>query len=204
MENKLEELTDRLYKEGVDKANKEAEQIVADAKKKAEEIEKKAQQDAEEVKKKAKAEADDLKKRVETEVKQASLQTIRSLKQDITGMVTMKAVQEPVKGAFNDKDFVKRIIETAIKNWDPNKGNVSLELLLPEKDQGVLGEYFRKNANKILSAGLTVKADPSMKGGFKLGPDDGSYKISFEEDDFENLFKTYLRPKTVEMLFGEE
>lgn len=204
MENKLEELTDRLYKEGVEKANKEAEKVLSDAKKKADEIVKEAQQNAEEIEKKAQAEADDLKKRVETEVRQASLQTIRSLKQDITGMVTMKAVQGPVKESFNDTEFVKKIIEAAISNWSPEKGNATLELLLPEKEKEVLEEYFQKNTSKILSDGLTIKSDPSMKAGFKLGPADGSYKISFEEEDFENLFKTYLRPKTVEMLFGKE
>ena len=43
-----------------------------------------------------------------------------------------------------------------------------------------------------------------MKGGFKIGPADGSYKISFSEDDFENFFKSFLRPKTIEMLYPGE
>lgn len=205
MQNKLEELTDKLYKEGVDKANQEAEKIISDAKKKADAIEKEARQNAQEIEQNAKTEAEDLKKRVETEVKQASMQAIRSLQQQITGMVTMKAVQAPVKEAFNDTSFVKNIIEVAVQNWNADKaGNTSLELLLPEKEKDSLGEYFQQNANKILSAGLTVKTSPSIKSGFKLGPAGGSYKISFEEEDFENLFKQYMRPKTVEMLFAKK
>lgn len=41
-----------------------------------------------------------------------------------------------------------------------------------------------------------------MKQGFIIAPEDGTYKIKFEGDDFANLFKNYLRPRTKEILFG--
>jgi len=53
-----------------------------------------------------------------------------------------------------------------------------------------------------LNNGYEVVADKTLKYGFKIGPSDGSYLISFSEKDFENLFREYMRPRIVEMLFG--
>jgi len=43
-----------------------------------------------------------------------------------------------------------------------------------------------------------------MKSGFKIGPADESYLISFTDEDFTNFLKGYLRPKTSQLLFEEE
>ena len=36
---------------------------------------------------------------------------------------------------------------------------------------------------------------------FTIAPADGSYKVSFGEDEFVSFFKEFLRPGLVEMLF---
>jgi V/A-type H+-transporting ATPase subunit E len=36
---------------------------------------------------------------------------------------------------------------------------------------------------------------------FSISPADGSYKVNFGEEEFENYFKDFLRPQLVEMLF---
>ena len=36
---------------------------------------------------------------------------------------------------------------------------------------------------------------------FTISPADGSYKVNFGEEEFENYFKDFLRPQLVEMLF---
>ncbi len=53
MENKLQELTDKLYKEGLSKGKEEGDAILAEASKKAEEIIGEAKRKAEEILKKA-------------------------------------------------------------------------------------------------------------------------------------------------------
>jgi len=43
-----------------------------------------------------------------------------------------------------------------------------------------------------------------MDKGFQIGPKDGSYKVSFTDEDFKNFFKDYLRPGLIELLFAAE
>lgn len=201
-QNKLEELTGRIYNEGISKAKEEADKILTEAKAKAEKIVKDAENKAIEIKNKADKEAKELEKKVIAEIKQASTQSIRALKQQITELVSSTALAGDLKSGFDDKNFVKKIIETAISNWNP-KGSeaVSLNLLLSENDKKELGDYFKANTKKLLDGELNVSFDYEMKGGFKIGPKDASYLISFEEDDFLSLFKAYLKQKTVELLF---
>jgi V/A-type H+-transporting ATPase subunit E len=202
MESKLQELTNKLYNEGVEKANEEANKIIEDAKKEAEKIKNQAQQEADEIVSNAKKESEDLKKNAKSEIDLAAKQTLREVQKKITGMITMNVIKEPVKESMNDTQFIKELIETLIKNWSTQSdGQVNLAVTIPENKQKELQDYLENQAAQQLNAGIQVEVSDRMKGGFSIGPADGSYKISFSEEDFENFFKGYLRPRTVEMLF---
>jgi len=205
MENKLQELTQKLYNEGVEKANEEADKIIKEAKSEADKIKKNAEKEAKGIIEEAEQKSEEIKKNVHAELELASKQTVRKVKQQITDLITSKVIDEPVKKAFDDEKFVKEIIETMIKNWDPQKKeSVDLSVLLPEKLEKEFEKYFKAKTGKELNAKLELSFSDAVKGGFKIGPADNSYKISFSEEDFINFFKSYLRPKTGEMLFQGE
>ena len=184
MENKLQELTSKIYEEGVAKANEEAEKIISDAKKEADEMRKKAKKEADRILEDAEKGAKELKKNVESEVKLSARQAISTIKQQITELVTAKAVDESVKEAFKDKEFLKKIIELTIKNWSPGKEAYDLNLLLPSADKKILGEYFEKKEKDLLKGTLEIRFDDRMSAGFKIGPGDGSFFVSFTDEDF--------------------
>ncbi len=203
MEKKLQELTRKIYSEGVEKANKEAEEIKSQAKKEADEMIKKAKKESAKIIEKAEKESAEMKKNVESEIALSSKQVISAIKQKITSLVTAKAVKEPVSEAFKDEEFIKKIIEDLVKNWNPGKNeSLDISVILPEKKEKEMKKYFEAKQKKLLDAGLELRFDDSIDAGFKIGPKDGSYQISFTDRDFENLFRTYLRPRTIELLYG--
>ena len=204
MESKLQELTNKLYNEGVEKANEEAGRIKSEAEKEAEQIRNEAQQQADQIVQQAKQEAEDIKKNTRSEIDLAAKQTLRQVQKQITGMITTRVIKEPTEHALEDTEFIKQIILEIIKNWNPqSKEPVDLSVTLPEKMQKELQDYLENKAAKELNAGISVEVSERMKGGFSIGPADGSYKISFSEEDFKNFFKGYLRPRTVKMLFED-
>ena len=77
-----------------------------------------------------------------------------------------------------------------------------LTVLLPKDKQEQLQEYFFNKTGEALSVYLDVQFSKAVKSGFKIAPKDGGYQISFTEQDFDNLFKSFLRPRLVELLFG--
>jgi V/A-type H+/Na+-transporting ATPase subunit E len=204
MESKLQELTSRIYNEGIEKANKEAAIILENAQKEADMIVENAKKEAQRLQETARHETEEMRKNVASEVQMSARQSISAIKQQITSMVTTRLVAEPVREAFKDKDFVKSIIETVIKNWDPKSGGIDLALTLPKEDAAKLGSYFETKTRETLNGKLKVDFDDKMSGGFRIGPGDKSYVLSFTEEDFENFFKNYLRPRTTKLLYGGE
>ncbi len=139
------------------------------------------------------------------ELKLSARQAMSDLKQEVTNLIQAKAIKPETQEAFKEAAFTKEIIQTVVKNWDPNSDEaVDLKVLLPEKKQKEFEAYFKDKAKDLLNKGLEVDFDERVKGGFKIGPKDGSYLVSFSDEDFEHFFKLYLRPRLIEMLFGEE
>ncbi len=205
MQKKLQELTEKIYQEGVDKANQEAEKIISDAKAEAKKMLDQAKKEAESKIEKAEKDSEDLKKNAMNELQLAARQAISDLKQEVTGLIQAKVIKPETQQAFKEAEFTKEIIQTLVKNWDPNSDEaVDLKVLLPEKKQKEFESYFKDKAKDLLNKGLEVDFNEKVKGGFKIGPKDGSYLVSFSDEDFEHFFRLYLRPRLIEMLFSEE
>ena len=205
MENKLQELTQKLYNEGVEKAKEEADKIISEAKAEALKLKENADKEAQAIISKAEQKASETKKIIEAEIGLAAKQTVRTVKQQITELIVSNIIDQPIKKSFEDQKFVKEIIETVIKNWNPQKHQtIDLSILLPANLEKEFTAYFNDKLKKELNANLELTFSDSIKGGFKIGPVDNSYKISFSDNDFENFFKSYLRPKTIELLYQGE
>ena len=93
--DKLQELTQKLYDEGLAKGKQEGEAVLQKAVEEAGSIVKKAQEEAEAILAKARKEADDFKVKVEGDVKMASMQALQATRADIENLVVAKAVNEP-------------------------------------------------------------------------------------------------------------
>ncbi|MBN1158333.1 MAG: hypothetical protein JXA61_03040 [Bacteroidales bacterium] len=203
MENKLQELTDKIYQDGVTKANEEADRIIAAAEKEAKSIRSGAEKEAAGILEKARKEAQELKRNTMSEIKLSARKAVSAIKQKITEMIVAGTTEETVKETLKDKDFLKKIIETTITNWNPEKEAYDLQLLLPEEDEKTLGTYFANKQKELLNGTLEIRFDDRMDAGFKIGPKDGRFIISFTDDDFVNFFKHYLRPETAKLLYEE-
>jgi V/A-type H+-transporting ATPase subunit E len=106
MENKLRELTEKIYSEGIEKAKSDAVEILNNAQKEADGIIRKAQMEASEIISKANENAKEIKRNTESEIKLASKQAISKLKQEITEMVLVNSIEKPVRDVLKEKEFV--------------------------------------------------------------------------------------------------
>ena len=205
MHKSVEELTKKIYQEGVEKAEAKGENIVNDAKRKAQDIVASAEAKAREIIENAEKSAADLKVKQESEMRLASRQALGLLKQRITDLLIWEVTEEPVKSAFQDGEFVKRLIEKLVDFWLANFAQEDhLEILLPEEDVNNYQQYLGATAQEWLKKGVKVEFKGTMKDGFAISPADGRFKVSFTSEDFENYFKTFARPRTFKLLYGEE
>lgn len=202
MTDKLKQITEKIYNEGILKANEDADKIISEAKNEAQKILEQAKSEKTEIIKKAKKEVEEIQKNTQTEIKLATRQSISNLKQQISELVATSQLQKPISESFSDVDFVKKIMLTMIQNWDSkNQAEPDLTLMVPEKDLEDFTHFVENSTKSILDKGVEILPDPKLKAGFKIGPKDGSYIISFSEDDFENFFKKYFKERTRKLLF---
>ncbi len=205
MDDKLQELTDRLYTEGVEKGEEKAVEIVREAEAKAASIIKKAGGEGERIVAEAKKSTAELKQRVEAEVRLAERQAMRTFKKEIEDVIIAEVLDEEIACAMNDPVTIEDFLKTAIENWHPEQSeSPTLELLLPEKRRTELEEWFKSKAGCVLARGMEVKFHANIKGGFQIASREGGYRINLTDEDFSEFFKQYLRPRTRKLLFGEK
>jgi len=198
--DKLQELTQKLYEQGLSKGKEEGEALLSQAHKEADELIKKAQEEAAAIIENAKKEAAGYKTKVEGDVKMASTQALQATRAGIENMVVAKAVA-PVKEQLSGAAFLKEIILTVAKNFNAQE-STDLALVLPEKLQKELEPFVKGELAQTLGKGVEASFSKKMAGGFKIGPKDGSYFISLTDEAFQDLIGEYLRPATKKILFG--
>ena len=201
MDNKLQELTDRLYKEGLSKGKEEGEAILAEASRKAEEIIAAAKKEADAVLRDARKEAEDFRTKVEGDVKMAATQSIQAVRNDIENLMVGKLTDSAVNASLADVEFIKEAIKAVAMNFNAQEA-VDLEAVLPEALKGELEPFIKGELAGALKGGISASFSKKVSGGFNIGPKDGSYFISFTDETFNELIAEYLRPATKKILFG--
>lgn len=196
MNTKIQELTDIIYNEGVAKGQAQADQILADARAQAEKLVADARKEADAVLAAAKKESADNAENVRKELKLYAQQAVEALKSEIATVVTDKIVTESVKGFTADQKAFNEFILTVAQEWGKNQ---SIEIKAKDADQ--LKQYFAAKAKQLLDGGVKITQVNGREAEFSIQPADGSYKVNFGTQEFENWFKSILRPQLVETLF---
>ena len=205
MNSNIDELTRKVYSEGVEKAKTKGTEIISEAKTKAQDIIKEAEKKAKNIIANAEKKAEEKRIQHEAEIKLSSRQAIAVLKQKITVLILWEVISEPISGAFQDEKFVEGLVEKLINYWTTYFGKEErLEILLPEEDYAEVQNTLRGKAQELLQKGVKIHFHGTMKDGFQISPEDGRFKVSFTSDDFENYFKTFARPRTYALLYGDQ
>lgn len=197
---KLQQLTDKLYQEGLEKGRAEADNLVATAKSEAQKIVAEAEARAAKIVADAEDKAADIEKNAMTEISLAGKQAVAKIKAEIETLIVAKTTAEGVKSANLDAAFIKDMLLAVAKNWN-NGAKAELKALLPEAQKTALGEAFDAAAKALLAEGVEVGFSSDVKSGFKVGEKNGGYYISFSDESFEALLSGYLREKVAQLLF---
>lgn len=196
MENKIQELTDRIYREGVEKGNEEAKKLVEKAHDEANQIVENARKEADAIVAAARKSADELVDNTKSELKLFAGQALNALKSEIATVVTDKLVSADVKAFASNKEYLQAFIVALASKWSAEE-----PIVISTADAEGLKKYFAAKAKQLLDGSVKIEQVNGLKTLFTVSPADGSYKVSFGEEEFMSYFKDFLRPQLVEMLF---
>ena len=196
MTTTLQELTDKLLQEGVEKGKQQADSIVAHANHEAEEIVENAKKQAAEIISKAQKQAQDLDKNTRSELRLFAEQSVNALKTEVTNLLTDKIASDSVRAATADSAFMQKIIAELVEQL-AQKGQVVVETA----DAEALKKYFAANAKSLLDKSVEIHQVKGVKTRFTIAPKEGGYKLTFGDEEFIAYFKEFLRPQLIELLF---
>lgn len=194
--DKIQELTSKLYSEGVEKGKEEASKIIAEAKAQKKQILEEAEAQSRQILDAARKEVAELRSHTEAELKLYASQSSEALKTEITNLITGKLAESNVNAATEDKLFMQKLIVELVQNWAREE-----KLTIGTENAEELQSYITANAKNLLDKGIKIETVNGIKTGFTISPEDGSYKVKFGEDEFIEYFKEFLRPQIRKLLF---
>lgn len=193
---KIQELTQKIYSEGVERGQQEADRIVAEAQQKAQAIIAEAQQRAANIQAAAEKAAAELDANTKNELKLYTAQAMGALKSEIANCLTTTMVGAAAETLTEDKEFLQKFTVALAAQWVKDE-----PVVISTADAEGLRAYFARRAKDVLDKGVTIREVNGKETLFTVEPADGSYRVNFGKEEFEAYFRAFLRPQLIDMLF---
>lgn len=193
---KIQELTEKIYHEGVEKGQAEAARLIEEAKAEAAKIVIEAKEQAAAIEAGAQKKAAELDAHTKSELKLYTSQALNALKSEVANVMTNKIISQTVGDLVAQKDFLAQFTVALASQWAENE-----PITIGSAKAEELKAYFATHAKTLLDKGVTIEQINHKKTLFTIAPADGSYKVTFGQEEFEEYFKNFLRPQLIDMLF---
>ena len=197
MEVQLQELIDKIKKDGVQSALEEAAKIKRDAESEAERIIAAARKEADDIVSRGKSDAERSEKAGKAALEQASRNLVLAFRGEIESLLD-KIIKAAAASAYKE-ETLKAVLPELLKAW-ASKGGDSLDLLLSEGDLGKLKSWAAGSLADELKKGLELKSDSNLGAGFRIASKDGSAYYDFSAESVAELLSAYLNPHLAEIL----
>jgi len=198
MDVQLQELIDKIKKDGVTAAEAKAAEIIAEAEKKAEAIKSNAEEKAAQIIKDAKAETQRMQKASDEAIVQAGRNMLLSFKDSLVAELDGLIQAETAKA--ESKAVLEKLVPETVKAWVKNTDASELSVLLGEKDLKALESAFTSALKSEIKKGLEIKPDKTLNAGFRIGVKNGAAFYDYSAESLAEMFAAYLNPKVAALM----
>lgn len=198
MEIQLQELIDQIKKEGVESAEKQAQEIIESAKAEAEKITANAQAQADKILENAKSENERFVKSGEDAIRQAGRNLLISFRESVSR--EMDAIlNKSVNDLYASESLAQIIIKT-IEGWASKPDAESIEVILNSDSLNALEDKIVAGIKEKMLGGVTLKANDNFDGGFRISVNNGTAYYDYSAEAVVAMLSNYLSPKITELL----
>jgi V/A-type H+-transporting ATPase subunit E len=197
MDIQVQELIDKIKKDGIETASQESAKIKVEAEAEARRIVETAKKEAADIIARGKQDAERSEKAGIAALEQASRNLVLAFKGEIQSLLD-KLIGEHVSAHYGD-DVLKNALPELLKAWAA-KGESNLSVLLPEAELSRLQGFFSEKLTGELWKGVELKASRKLTSGFRISNKEGSIYYDFSAEAVAELLSAYLNPKLAEIL----
>jgi V/A-type H+-transporting ATPase subunit E len=189
----LDGLIQKIRREGVERAQREADALIAAAKQQAAEIVQTAESRAAQLI----HEAEERRQQDATALRQAQERAARdwllAVRAELNGFV-QRLIQRECSAALAGPALAELIRRVAVE-WMRHNGGKDLALLLSEQDAQALGDSFLARLQSELGVGLEVKPHSDLHAGFQIGGQGETMRFDFTDAALAESLAAYLHPR---------
>ena len=197
MEIQVQELIDKIKKDGIKAATEEANKIKAEAANEAQRILESAKKEADDIISRGKQDAERSEKAGIAALEQASRNLVLAFRDEIQALLD-RIVKDNVSASYSE-DVLKTALPELLKSWAA-KGSDDLAVVLPEGDLSKLQGFFNDKLKNELNKGIELKSNRKLTSGFRISNKDGSAYYDFSSEAVAQLLSAYLNPKLAALL----
>ncbi|HRR33830.1 MAG TPA: hypothetical protein P5026_07025 [Kiritimatiellia bacterium] len=194
MTQDLQQLLEKIQRDGVEKAQAEAEALLADARKKATSILDAAQAEAAKVKAEARQEAEAFERRAEETMRQAARDTVTKVEKAVTRLLQRLLLENVNAGFDANPDLVADLAVEAVRVHLGAKGGIEVEAAAK------LADVLRAKLAAEAAQGVTVVTDETAGTGFRLRLANGRVEHTFTGAAVAEALAKQLRPRLAALM----
>lgn len=198
MEIQIQELIDRIKKDGVDAAETQAAAMLEAAKAEAEKIISDAQAQADKIIADAKSENEKTVKSGEDAIRQAGRNLLISFRESVTR--ELKAIVSDNVNAVYSSDAFAKLVVSAVESWTSNPESEDISVILNSSDLAKLELALLSEMKSRMLSGVTLKANDNFDGGFRIAVNNGAVYYDYSAEAVTDMLSNYLSPKVTALL----
>lgn len=199
MPEELQNLLDRIQKDGVEKAQAESDQVLTQAREEAAGIVKDAEAKAATMKVASEKDAEALVERGKKTLEQAARDVVLSVRGTIDATLT-RLVGASVSEALSN-DTLKTMLATVVETYcKAGADDTPVVLLLSSEQKQALTDFFMASYAAELKKGLEIKDDDSIVAGFRVSMPKAKLEHDFTEPAITEALCQLLRPQLAEIV----
>ena len=192
MDIRVQELLEKIKRDGIESAEAEAGKILANAESRRAAIVAAAEKEAKALLDRAKSDAERSEEAGKATLVQASRDLILAFKGEVEKLLA-DIVKAEVDTAF-DAEAVKKALPAILEAWSKD-GRDELSVLLPEKDLKALEAYFKDRLGAALKKGLELRPLKDTKSGFRIVEKGGAAYYDFSAAAVADMLSAYLNAR---------
>ena len=195
MDVKLENLIEKIKKEGVEEAQKTSEEIISEAKKEATSIIADAKKEADKIIEDAKHEAAKFQAHGEFALQQAARDTLLLVKNKLIALFD-RVFKKEISKALTP-DFVKELIGTIVEQWAQDS---KTEILVSSEDKEKIQTLLFSSLKDELKNSVTIRVSDRISKGFRIGLKGEDVYYDFTDESIIDCLKEFVNPSLKEIL----
>jgi len=199
MSENLKDLLEKINQEGIKSAEEKARIIENKAENDAEKILEDARKLANNIIQEASSNAQRLKAAAEASLKQASRDTILSLKEEIRRILNKIAALE-ISNAMSGDQTGRILADLIGKYIDKNGQPDDIKVLVKKEDLEKIKDSFMSKLKDKVKAGVEFRPSANINAGFSISFDEGKSYFDFSDEGLLDALSVYLNPELVKLI----